>query len=175
MTIQRSINVKLLQVEKLEIRLKIDFLYFRELKHSEHLQLMLWLFREAARHNLTIVYGTRGSAIIVRMKIGNNALVSSEAAMANSYLQHHQKQLHSQVLIHLAITLSQKICYENSENQIKQRCNRKLNYDRHSVTFQRRREPKQPESTAKEVAPGDRRRVFSTSLSESASKRKIRN
>lgn len=86
---QRSISVKLLQDEKFEIRLKIDLWYFRERKHSEHLQLMLLLFLEAAVHNLTSVYGTRGSAIIVRMKIGNKELLSLEAAIgiATSYLR----------------------------------------------------------------------------------------
>jgi len=42
---------------------------------------MLFDFLEAARHNFVIVYGTIGMAIIVNMKIGNNALVSSEAAI----------------------------------------------------------------------------------------------
>lgn len=79
--IQNNTNVKLLHVEKFEIFLNIDLRYFPDLEQTEHWQLMLFSFFEAARQSCMIVYGTSGSAIIVKMKIGKSPLFSSEAAI----------------------------------------------------------------------------------------------
>lgn len=64
----------------------MDFLYFPEWKQAEQRQLTFLAFFLNVRYKLIIVYGTRGSAIIVNTKIGNSALFSSEAAIRYFYL-----------------------------------------------------------------------------------------
>lgn len=48
---------------------------------------MLFDFFVAARHNLVIVYGTMGMAIMVNINIGNSALFSSDAAIVAYHTQ----------------------------------------------------------------------------------------
>lgn len=64
-----------------QTRLKTDLWYFPDRAQSEHAQWMLFAFFEAAWNNFSKVYGTKGKAIIDKMKMGNNALFSSELAM----------------------------------------------------------------------------------------------
>lgn len=86
MTTQSSTSVMLLHVEKFDIRLNIDLRYFPDREQTEHSQWIGLAFFEAARHNFSIVYGTKGIASIVKMKIGNNPLFSSEVAMGKCSL-----------------------------------------------------------------------------------------
>ena len=62
-----------------------DLWYFPDWEHTEHWQCKLFAFFLAARHSFKIVYGTKGSAIIVKIKIGNSELFSSEAAILSWY------------------------------------------------------------------------------------------
>lgn len=64
-----------------QTRLKTDLRYFPDRAQSEHPQCILFAFFEAARNNFSMVYGTKGKAIIDKMKIGNSELFSSELAM----------------------------------------------------------------------------------------------
>lgn len=64
-------------------RLNMDLRYFPERKQTEHWQLIFVAFLVTAWHNWTIVYGTRGSAINVKIKMGKSALFSSDAAIMN--------------------------------------------------------------------------------------------
>lgn len=69
--------------EQERTRLNIDLRYFPDREQTEQSQWMGLAFFEAARQNFSIVYGTKGIASIVKMKIGNNPLFSSEVAIVN--------------------------------------------------------------------------------------------
>lgn len=71
-------------MKKKHTRLKMLLWYFPEREQTEHWQLIIFAFLDAALHSLTIVYGTKGKAIIVKIKIGKRVLFSSEAAILSA-------------------------------------------------------------------------------------------